>query len=97
MTSHGLLDNCANPSSASSKTNLGGPPKGLGTGMKYIGIRRKANVKKPKMPSHPTACRAGTLCLLMNFSSYTIWQAVMIWAITINKSPENNKSIPNVI
>ena len=52
-----------------------------------MGMSRRLSVKKPKTPSQPTACRAGTLCFIINFSSQTICDAVMIWAMMMSKSP----------
>ena len=43
--------------------------------MKYIGTSSTDKMIRPNKPSKPTAKSGGTLCLAMNFSSYTIWTA----------------------
>lgn len=43
---------------------------------------------KNKIPSQPTACKGEILFVTTYFSSYTIWAAVITWAININESPE---------
>ena len=43
------------PSYASSSTCLGLSPNRSETGIKYIGMRRNDKVRKPKVPSQPTA------------------------------------------
>ena len=83
----GLFRIWIKPSKASSRTIRGLELNGGPTRRKYMGISKRLRVTKPKIPSQPTACNAGTLCLVTNFSSHTIWLAVTICAITISRSP----------
>ena len=49
--------------------------------MKYIGICTRRRAVNPKIPSLPTTFKGWELYLAINFSSYTNWQAAIIWQL----------------
>ena len=51
------------------------------------GMRSSPRVKKPKMPSQPTACNGGMLYFPMKRSSYTTWKLVNSMPTSIKASP----------
>ena len=55
--------------------------------MKEKGMSRRERVVNPKVPSQPTACKAGTLYFVTNFSSNTICVATITWEEKMRRSP----------
>lgn len=51
-------------------------------------VEARAQMRRPKVPSRPTARSGGTLKSERNFSSMTNWVAAAIWAATTRRSPK---------